>query len=465
MEERRALLGHISGFPAEDYHSVELLGQELFPSSPASERGSGRSKRCAAILLTSGSLVTGLAAGFQMATSFLIQPVSATCSPYWSSSAAVYGASALAVGWTLSGPPSVLIRKAGLQLFAVVCLICCTSALLFAGTCVSFCIGDTSGAWQVLFIGSFTLFGFGADLAMRTMGEMLVHWFPRRSGLSGGVFDMGISVGSIVFGLVLLGFSQLVDSERLGANTMLFLTGFIVFTLMVLWIPFLEYPHGDVFPKLLSYQQDTYGRLISQLATKQMLIISFGFFANVFTGTAVFSSLARILSALWKSKDPPLMLLTLAVFGSCTIGRLTCLCLGDFIGLKRAWWISLTSQALVLFVLPWLMEGGPVWTQSAAIVTLCMYMFGYPAVKTLEVGLTYQIMGNKIGCTACGVLSVIAGPAGLLGPIAIEQTYSAFGTYKPFFIGTAVILLLASLSTACLHSLETTSNARSSGKK
>lgn len=459
FEERRALLDtRKKDCSDEERHLVDSRKQDTIQTVPVSGRLTTRPGRhMNRILLIVGCFATGFAAGFQMSTSFLIHPVTAACTPPWSSSATVYGVSALAVGWALSGLLSLLLRKAGLRVFGLISLLTCTASFLLAGLSVSTCV-QNGAASQVGYIGSFCMFGFGADLALRTMGEMLVPWLPHRPGLAGGLFGMGISLGSIGFSLTELGFTQLFDEGKLDAATFLFLLGLIVLFLMVPWIPFMSYPSGkdaqtDLSP-LLDTVKTELGKLRQLLRTRQMLFLSFGYFANFFTGMAVVSSLSKILSSLWKDSNPPLMVLSVISLSCYTVGRFLSLALGDTIGLKRIWSVALLSQTVVLAILPWLIEGTHLWTQFAAIVAVSAYMFVYPAVKATQLGFTYVTVGNENGSIACGLLSIVSGPAGLIGPIAIEQTLVAFGTYKPFFLGTAVLTLLAALCMFFVHPLD-----------
>ena len=443
IEEKQTLLDNCKNkrFQVTDL-SVDSCGSGTAHLLPLRARGGCSKVR----ILIAGCIATGFACGFQMATSFLIHPVTSAC-PQWSSSATVYGASSLAVGWGLSGPPSLFLRKAGLRLFCLINFLACTVWFLLLGVSVSLCMQDGSGISQMTYIGSFCMFGFGASMALTTMGEMLVHWLPYQPGLAGGLFGMGISLGSIGFTLTELELSQLFDQGKLEASTLFFLLGFIVFFLMVPWIPLVSYPSGEdrlaVEHSVSDPSQTRVKRLKEVLRNRQILILSFAFFVHMVTGMAVLSSLSNILTITWREDSPPLVVLSTIALSFYVLGRLFWLAISDTIGLKRVWYMAMLLQASLLAILPWLIEASHQWTQYGAMVFISSYMFVYPAVKASQVGLTYMCFGSKNGNIACGVLNVVSGVAGLIGPVAIEQTLLAFGTYAPFLISSAVLALFA----------------------
>jgi hypothetical protein len=457
IQEKQPLLDSFKKNKSTCYLSVTSRISDKAHSNIPREAGGSAKLR----ILIVGCLSTGFACGFQMATSFLIHPVSSTCSQ-WSSSATVYGASSLAVGWGLSGPPNVLLRKAGLRLFCFLSLLACTSSFLVAGTSVFFCMKDASGISQWTYIGSFCMFGFGASLALTTMGAMLVNWLPLRPGIAGGLFGMGISLGSIGFTLTELQLSKLFDQGKLEASTIFFLLGFIVFFLMVPWIPMVSYPSGENhlledYSVISNASQTKLERLKELLKDRQVLIMSFTFFVHMATGMAVLSSLSKILTHIWGNDDSPLVVLSTIALSCYVLGRLFWLAIGDTIGLKKVWYLSMLLQALFLAIVPWFIEASYQWTRYVAMVFISSYMFVYPAVKASQVGLTYMSVGSKNGDAACGVLNVVSGIAGLAGPFTFEQSLLAFGTYTPFFICSAVLALFAGVLTGTFISTKTSS--------
>ena len=136
----------------------------------------------------------------------------------------------------------------------------------------------------------------------------------------------------------------------------------------------------------------------------------------------------------------------------------------DKVGLKRFWLLSLLLQAILLLCLAVLTTVGKqnTWSHYLAIGILAAGTAVGATLKVSAGGLCYELYDHTQQVSALGLLVICCGMACIAGPLAIEKSYLAFGSYKQFLYGSAGISFIGLIALLLVRSTKGTHSSQSS---
>ena len=398
-----------------------------------------RTCRALPLLVILTSVLNALPTGFVYSVSYLISPVRSACSPPWSKSTTVYGSSALAVGWTIGGFLAVLMNKRHLRFYFMITAVGQSLVLGIAGTMVMSCHQMTLTG-ELIYIGTFSMFGIIGSVLFIANTEFLISWMPQWPGFAGGIYGVSISVGSVIIPQIIVWLREWFSSSHINMGTIFFCLGIFKLVLSAPWLPVVSLPNTD---KRLDNDQSSSSRkedLRHFVRNYRLWLLSLTCFAAFFPILAIVAVQEPLLLTLWHNTHAPISTLTLILMGCFLAGRILCLLYSDKIGLKRVWFLALLAQTTFLLGLGFLvLEPMAKSLKELKFAVLCLYFAVVPAFKSTMAGLSHEVFGDQYRLVGTGVMTLSAGIAGIIGPVAIDAIHSHFHSYTKFFFGSAVL--------------------------
>ncbi|XP_065834262.1 uncharacterized protein [Oscarella lobularis] len=399
------------------------------------------------------------AIGFHVDTSYLIRPTVEDC-PVWSQSTVVAGAGLMMGVLGLTGLVSGrLLDRYGPGAFLLVGTVTGGLGWLGCGVMVLAC-ESAPIITQVFYIASFACIGVCLGLNYIAAVQSLLSWFPGDRGKANSFNGASRSTGSILIAQLLIFCQTLVETRQMRAGTIYFIVGVILvaatgpFTMLVRFPPGRQPTAGD---RRLS--------LKTIIKTRQFQIIIFGYFANLFPSWGIEGRMDQILRTAWGSPHAPVAQMAFAVLMGYTAGRFVWVFTADCIGIVNVWKICSLIEAVCLFSLPWTMYAE---TKAGAYASVCLVSIQFAVfsgIKCTVAALCNVTFGTKNASAALGAAMVGYGTGGLTGPLICQFTYSAFGNYRPFLFGSAVLPLLAFIFMWCIKPLEQKEKMSGDGRR
>jgi MFS transporter, OFA family, oxalate/formate antiporter len=298
----------------------------------------------------------------------------------------------------------------------------------------------------LLYAGYGLVGGLGLGLGFVVGTTVVLHWFPDRRGLMGGVAVAGFGAGALVVGPLA---TRLVDG--LGVFGTLTVLGPAYLALAAGAALLLRPPPADYVPPdwrppsgAVADRARRHYRAHEALATWQWYGLWVLLFVNVAAGSALLSQAAPMSQELAEVDA----LVGAAVVGAFSVanalGRLLWTGLSDLVGRRQVFLAMFGVQVLALPLLP----GATtlVWFGVLGMLVVLCYGGGFGTLAAFaadyfgarHVGLIYGLL-----LTACGC-------GGLVGPLLIATVRERTGSYAPalgvlvaaLLLGAAVALVL-----------------------
>ena len=385
--------------------------------------------------------------GFTYAVSYLIIPVSTACSPSWSRSATVYGASAVSVGFIVGSIMGSFVVRKHVRLYYVMSIIAYSLALGFGGLMVLSC-HQTSLAGEMLYIATFGLYGIASMLVFFANFEFAMFSMPNWPGFCGGIHGMSSTLSALLFPQLIILLRESFSSSHINAGTIFFCLAILKIISSAPWMPLVpaDYEHKPpiINDDIQAVENHAKEKVFGNRKIWLILIGTFAAFTPPYAFLAVQEPLLR---ALWNDNETPIQLLTALLMTSFLIGRAFCLVCSDKVGMKRVWTAALLSQMVFLFCLGLVMrqrQDALMKYIGMTALSLCYVTFG--AFRSTMAGLGHEIFGTQYRLLALGAIAVMTGVAGLVGPMAIDTIYKHFNSYIWFLFGTAGLSLIGGVA-------------------
>ena len=384
--------------------------------------------------------------GYTYSTSYLIIPVSSACSPPWSHTATVYGASAVSAGWMVGSMLGIFAVRKHVRLYYVMSIILYCLGLGLAGVMVLTC-HQTALAGELLYIATFCLYGISTMLVYFANFEFAMLSMPNWPGFSGGIHGLSVGVGELLLSQIIILLRETFSDFHVNAGTIFFCLAILKIIFSAPWLPLVaaDCEHMAPIDKVPhTVEQRVLRRLFGNY---KLWLLSIGVFAGIIAPVAVIAVQEPLLRALWSENNAPINVLSAVVMSSFLFGRLLCVLFSDKIGMKRVWIIALLAQAAFLCSLGFIMQQHNDRSMKyVGIAVFALYFMIFPAFKSTMAGLSHEVFGMQYRIAALGVLSLVWGAAGLVGPVAIDTMYNSFNSYRWFFFGSAGLSVIGGVA-------------------
>ena len=384
--------------------------------------------------------------GFMYSTSYFISPVSRACSPPWSKSATIYGSSAIAAGCMVGGFLAVVMHRTRLRLYFLIAAIAYSLVMGTAGAMVISC-HHLMLTGEIIYIAMFGIYGIFGTVLYIANSELAISWMPQWPGFASGIHGMSQSIGSVFIPQMVIWLQDWFSSSHINLGTIFFCLGILKLILSAPWFPVVSLPHTDRRP-------DSDQSPSSRNEFARQIIRNYRFWLAVLTCFSAFLPLLAVLAVqepllitLWHEAHAPISTLSLILMGCYLAGRLLCLLYSDKVGLKLVWFLALLTQTVLLSCLG-LLVLEPMYNsqKNLRVAVLCLYFTIFPVFKSTLAGLCHDIFGSQFRLLTTGVLSIVAGVAGMIGPVAIDAIQAHFNSYMMFFFGSAVLSVIGALA-------------------
>ena len=412
--------------------------------------------------------VYGFAGGVQYVTSYLIHPIQTACSPPWSSSATVYGSSALAVGWIASGFfASCLTGFVGIR-WIMTAVIMLAAAQGIAGVSVIFC-KEMNVIGEILYISMFPLMAFGISTIFMIMVELAIRRLPDKPGFAGAIFCVSSGFGSLASSQIVIGLRTLFASVHINEGTIFLCLGLFTVILLSPWLPVIS---TSFVPRDKTKTSITKETNVYEEQKKSMNVMMLGYYVLFCVvilcayipvmGVIVYQE--PLMLAIWTTSDPPVSFLAAILMGSYVTGRVLCLILSDKIGLKNIMLLAffLSSILFLGLALSIILKTKGAQSRYLGMFFLAAYMLVNPIYKGSAGGLCHYLYGPARRSFTLGLYTIMSGLGGIMGPLIVNGTYSGFGNYKPFLMGSSVVSIIGLVSLWFIRPVQTVKAVMSS---
>lgn len=445
-----------------DTHVPSMEHDRLLAGQRAGEVPSSNASSCCTMLRKLPLLVIATCVcnavpdGLVYCTSYLISPVSRTCSPPWSASATIYGSSAVSAGWVVGGFLGFLLSRKRLKLYFLLTVITGTLAVGSAGAMVMSCDQMTQFG-EILYIAMFAVYGTSTSLLYIAISELAISSIPNWPGFASGIYGVSVGVGTLLIPQIIIGLRQWLRSLDINEGTIFFCLAIFKLTLSAPWFPVVSAPcegsdtnqsHGR------SPGSDPSRNVLHILKSYKMWLVSIGCFTAYVPVMATFAVQEPILYTLWNDSHAPISTLSAILMACFLAGRIGCLLLSDKIGVRRVWILALLVQMACLLCLGFLMfrhkYGNSL--KHLGFGALCLYYCVIPVFKSTLAGLCHDVLGSKLRLAAVSAQTTVSGAAGIIGPVAIDAIHSHFNDYYLFFFGSACMSLIGAIAVMAVQS-------------
>ena len=285
-------------------------------------------------------------------------------------------------------------------------------------------------AGEVIYVATFVLLCIGMMFCYFTTTEIALHLLPERPGLAGGIFSLSTGVGNIVLSQIILVLRRMVNHDRLNESMVFFCLGTIVIIISLPWIRVLS-TNSQVQKYQSNRHQISFLAFVKSGRSVAFAVMCFCAYIPIL---AIIMHQEPLMIALWNGNDPPVSILSAILMSSYMGGRVFSFLASDTVGLKRFWLLSLLFQAILLLCLAVLItvDKQDTWSRYLAIGILAAGTAVGATLKVSAGGLCYELYDHTQQVSALGLLVMCSGMACIAGPLAIEKSYMAFGSYKQF---------------------------------
>ena len=403
-----------------------------------------------------GCTFTALVTGFQLTSSYFISPVQRECQK-WSSSITVIGVAALWAAAAVSGVmavPRLSLHPQVIRIWLTASVVTCGVGFGLCGVAVAVC--DWS-SWfsQTVYALGYTCIGFGSLIPNPLVSLILIGWLPQNPGFSSGYSSFCVGIGSLGLSQLMLYFQTLIKKGDLDVRTVFFGLGIVMVLLLVIGMVTTVSPpcivkDGRSHNLISTDNMEMSRREI--IRTRQFAVMFSARLVGPFCGFGLTARQQDFLETIWGTNNPPIAIMSAAVFGSYVGGRLFWLIMAENVNNLWCWAASLSVQVIAIGMLPWLAYySDSSWTKYAALADLCIITATFPGTKMTGLGTCLEIFGPVNMTTAYGMTIVAIGLSGFLGPLAFEACKAYWSDYTPILYVSAGASFLSLI--ACLFLL------------
>lgn len=309
-------------------------------------------------------------------------------------------------------------------------------ALFVGGALVA--MATVSALWQ-----AYLLYGVVAALGMGTAyvpcNTTVVRWFARRRGLATGIASSGASLGT----LVLPPIAQLAVG-RLGWRGAYVVGGAIVFVVLLLTAQVMRrdpeslglHVDGETTPPAAVSGTPRGLSLREAVRTRALWLLGFAFSA---TWIPVFIPLVHLVPFARDLGHSPLAAAWAisATGAGAVLGRLLMGAVSDRIGRRPTIAGAMLLQALAFIGFALVRDLLPLYATAA------LFGFSYGTISTLFAAIIGDFFGREQAGSIVGFVFMLAGSMGAWGTVGAGAIYDATGSYRPAFVLSAVLNLVA----------------------
>jgi hypothetical protein len=404
-----------------------------------------------------GCTFTALVTGFQLTTSYVISPVERKC-PKWSASITVVGGAMLWAATAVAGLIAVprLPHLQGVRLWVTISIVTCGVGFGFCGVAMAVCDWST---WfsQAVYVLGFTSIGFGGLLPNPLVSVILIAWLPQYPGFSAGYSSFILGFGSLGISELMLYSQTLIKRDQLDVITVFFGLGLAMVILLIIGMVTIVFPpwlvKNDRNHNNRTFPNSTIMTRLQIARAKQFVVVMFARFIGPFCGFGLSARQQDFLNTIWRTNDPPIAIMGVAVYGSYIGGRLFWLIMAEKVNNRWCCSASLAIQAIAIGILPWFAYySQSSWTKYAALADYCIITATFPGTKMTAIGLCLEIFGSANMTTAYGMTLVAIGLSGFGSPLAFEICKNYWSNYTPILYASAGASLLSLIT--CLLLLD-----------
>jgi len=311
---------------------------------------------------------------------------------------------------------------------------------VFLGTALMAMAGVTA-LWQ-----AYVLYGVIAGLGMGTAyvpcNTTVVRWFVRRRGLASGITSSGASLGT----LVLPPLAQLAVSG-LGWRRAYLLSGAMVLVVVLAAVQVMRRdpeslglrPDGDPAPPAAPAGSAVARPGLSlreAMRTRSLWLLGLAFSA---TWIPVFIPLVHLVPFARDLGHSPLAAAwaVSATGAGAVLGRLLMGAVSDRIGRRTTIAGAMLLQAVAFLGFAVVRDLGPLYA------TAILFGFSYGTISTLFAAIIGDFFGREQAGSIVGFVFMLAGSMGAWGTLGAGAIYDATGSYRPAFLLSAVLNLVA----------------------
>ncbi|KAF2077144.1 hypothetical protein CYY_001529 [Polysphondylium violaceum] len=291
----------------------------------------------------------------------------------------------------------------------------------------------------VVYIGYGVFGGFGIAITYISPVSTLQKWFPNHRGLSGGFAVCGFGAGSVAFGQIPL---PIIKSVGLPLNFVIIGSMFFVILTLQCFIlrvapdsmsssttsgnissESVDQEMGSPVIEEENYIPSVNDKTITQsLLSKEFRLLYIVFLANSMFGLIALSRLSNMIQDIFgKSKETAAMVVTVNGIFNLT-GRLGFALLSDKIGRKPCYIITLSAQAIIVGILPSLVENR---SSSAFIALIWLLTSAYGGGFGIIPGFLTDLFGPKKVSTCHGIILTAWSVSGIFGGVIFTEIMNA----------------------------------------
>ncbi len=303
----------------------------------------------------------------------------------------------------------------------------------------------------------FSMLNLGSMGIWLSVGPTVANWFVRARGRALGTYSLGFALAGLVApplywlidGGVILGF----EFDGLGWRDAFFILGVMFLCLMPITILIFRhrpenmglYPDGSDYPPLEVSPGAEMSDDAEMTTTAMQALRSQAFWLMAICSALTFLTIATLtvhwvpyMGSIGIEREAAAFFLPLLPLGT-MMGRLLFGFLADLYSKKRVTALAFSVQAAAVLMLSQV-DAAREWT---LFVFLVLWGFGFGGTIVARMALQGYLFGRNSFGALQGMLTMTTEAGFALSPLLASIVFEELGTYRPLFLGFAVLAFLA----------------------